>query len=160
MLKKHRAIAVGLATAIALNGCAFLNTDKIDTSISQRCAPDTYGWTRRECRQQEPSNNTLLAGRQVITVTTIPDGATCVSEQQTVTTPGHFQLARNTSHTIECRKDSYQTATVFVGSRLNGAVWFNLVTFFVVGIAVDYWTGAANILTPAVVSIKLTPTHG
>jgi len=79
----------------------------------------------------------------------------------TIMTPGIVMLKRDNDYSVNCRLSGYKDTTGEINhvfANLDYLVLGNLLlTGFVPGFAVDYITGAANNLEPAVMDIQMTP---
>ena len=104
---------------------------------------------------------TVVCGTsQKVQVTTTPPGAKARVGLDTLTTPGEFVLSRKNDHMIEISKPGYETERVHLHREYNHMVWGNilLLPFYVVGMFIDYNTGAANSLAPDPVNVNLAVT--
>jgi hypothetical protein len=72
---------------------------------------------------------TIFRGtRQRVEVFTDPPGATAVSGDQRITTPGVLRLARKAKSTeVRIEKAGYQTRTATLERRADGLIWLNMV---------------------------------
>ena len=71
-------------------------------------------------------------------------------------TPAVIDLKRKTqSYKIEIEKEGYETHTVFLDRKLNGWVWGNILGGGIIGLVVDYGTGAMYKLSREQISIEL-----
>ena len=70
-------------------------------------------------------------------------------------TPGSINLSRKNEYQIEISLDGYQTQTVALTRGTNGWIWGNLVFGWILGFAVDFLTGSAYKLEPALVQVTL-----
>ena len=90
-------------------------------------------------------------------VLTHSDGETLM----TIMTPGIITLKRDNDYSVNCRLAGYKDTTRQINhifANLDYLVLGNLLlTGFVPGFAVDYITGAANNLEPAVLNMQMTP---
>lgn len=72
--------------------------------------------------------------------------------------PASISLPRKNEYQIDISLDGYETRTVAVTKGINGWIWGNLVIGWIVGFAVDFLTGSAYKLEPALVNV--TPERG
>ena len=70
-------------------------------------------------------------------------------------TPQTVRLPRRNEYQIEFTAAGFQPQTVALTKALNGWVWCNLLFVNVVGFAVDFLSGAAYKLEPALVTVSL-----
>jgi len=99
---------------------------------------------------------------QKIPVQTEPPGATVKADGATLQTPCSVELARKKIPTLLISKDGYRTEKVILTRRYSAWWWGNLplglILFSPIGLAVDeVGTGAAFVLEPEQVSVKLEP---
>jgi len=88
---------------------------------------------------------------QKLTINTSPQGATCVLKRDGATiarvapTPGTVEISKS-QHDIEvdCNKPGYPRAVGRLNSELEAMTFGNLLIGGLVGVAVDYGTGAMN----------------
>ena len=69
--------------------------------------------------------------------------------------PATISLPRKNEYQIDISLDGYETRTVAVTKGINGWIWGNLVIGWIVGFAVDFLTGSAYKLEPALVNVTL-----
>lgn len=69
--------------------------------------------------------------------------------------PATLNLPRKNEYQIAISLDGYQTRTLAVTRGTNGWIWGNLVFGWLVGFAVDFLTGSAYKLEPALVNVTL-----
>ncbi len=101
---------------------------------------------------------TITVGRhQEVQVTTAPSGAKASTEGQSITTPGTFNLLRNTNHVIVIEKEGYLNETVTLTSGVGPAVAGNLLFGRLIGTGIDAATGAMYKLSPEAVNVELKP---
>ncbi len=101
---------------------------------------------------------TILVGRhQEIQVASLPPGAKASTEGQDITTPGTFNLLRNTNHVIVIEKEGYLPETVTLTSGVGAAVAGNLLFGRLIGTGIDAATGAMYRLSPEAVNVELKP---
>jgi len=104
----------------------------------------------------------ISGGSAQISVTSEPDGATVYVEPGDFedTTPAILTLRRKDGpYRLTIRKPGYRPYEVVIKATTNGWVLGNIVVGGIVGIIVDYWTGAATELSPKEVHAALTR-HG
>lgn len=71
------------------------------------------------------------------------------------TTPQTVRLPRKNEYQVDFSMDGYKTQSVSLIKSTNGWVWGNLVIGGIVGFVIDFATGAAYKLEPAIVKISL-----
>jgi hypothetical protein len=69
--------------------------------------------------------------------------------------PASVRLPRKNEYQIHITLDGYETQTVALSRGTNGWIWGNLVVGWIVGFIVDFATGAAYKLEPAIVNVTL-----
>ena len=69
--------------------------------------------------------------------------------------PNTVKLGRRNEYQVEIDAPGYKTQNVVLTKSLNGWVWGNLLIGWLVGFVVDFASGAAYKLEPAVVSVNL-----
>jgi hypothetical protein len=105
----------------------------------------------------------VSGGSQKVRLTSNPSGAmvTVDGSTQRATTPGEIVLPRNTSgYVLHFRKEGYEDSKQRLQSTMNGWVWGNLVFGGLIGLIVDFSSGAANSLTPGAVHVEMKPGGG
>lgn len=70
-------------------------------------------------------------------------------------TPGVLTLPRKNEYQIEISLEGYQTQTAALTKGINGWIWGNLIVGWIVGFGVDFLTGSAYKLEPALVQVTL-----
>jgi hypothetical protein len=70
-------------------------------------------------------------------------------------TPSSVRLPRKNEYNIEITLDGYQPQTVVLTRGTNGWIWGNLLVGWIVGFIVDFATGSAYKLEPALVTVNL-----
>ncbi len=70
-------------------------------------------------------------------------------------TPATVRLPRKNEYNIEISLDGYQPQTMALAKSTNGWIWGNLFVGWLVGFVVDFATGSAYKLEPALVSVSL-----
>lgn len=86
-----------------------------------------------------------------------PTGATVKVDGATYTTPADVTLSRRTNHDVEFSMPNYVLAKRQVLRDTNGWVFGNILIGSIIGLAVDYSTGASNNLEPDVMLVELVP---
>ena len=71
------------------------------------------------------------------------------------TTPSTVRLPRKNEYQIEIALDGYRPQTLALTKALNGWVWGNILFGWIVGFIVDFASGSANKLEPAIVQVNL-----
>ena len=95
---------------------------------------------------------------QQITVSSTPAGAEIVVNGfQRLKTPAVIELSRKESHQLQISLEGYHREDVEIVKVSNGMVAGNILAGGLVGLAVDYSSGAAYRLVPEVVQITLRP---
>ena len=95
---------------------------------------------------------TMFDGKtQAITVNTSPPQANCVFKRdgqdvgQIENTPGSAVIEKNRDDvTVVCNKQGYGEATYLDKSGVAGWTWANIIFGGLIGLAIDYGTGAIN----------------
>ena len=107
---------------------------------------------------------TVLRGTsQKFEIASVPPGADVeLSTGVKCTTPCHLKLKRKTPFTATIKKDGFQTATVEVESKFNGAAAGagNILLGGVIGAVVDSGNGSMRSLRPNPVNVTLVPVGG
>jgi len=70
-------------------------------------------------------------------------------------TPQTIRLPRKNEYQIEFTAPGFQPQSIALSKGTNGWIWGNLVVGWIVGFAVDFATGSAHKLEPALVEINL-----
>ncbi|MDP2906008.1 MAG: TonB family protein [Candidatus Omnitrophota bacterium] len=98
----------------------------------------------------------IHGGRQKIPVKSYPSGATVSVNMIKVETPGVINLSRSEPMVIlRFEKDGYEPVEVTLIRTTDGWIWGNLFIGGLIGIAIDYSTGAAYQLSPNAVNVTL-----
>lgn len=106
---------------------------------------------------------TLLGGgsSQAVTVEATPSEARYAIqsssgiEMSAGDIPASVSLPRKNEYQVDISLDGYETRTVAITRGTNGWIWGNLVFGWIVGFIVDFATGSAYKLEPAVVNVTL-----
>lgn len=106
---------------------------------------------------------TLVGGgsSQAVQLTSAPTGARFVVKSSSGlqmasgAAPQSVRLPRKNEYQIEFTVPGYQTQSVSLSRGTNGWIWGNLVFGWVVGFIVDFATGSAYKLEPAIVEVTL-----
>jgi hypothetical protein len=77
-----------------------------------------------------------------------------------LTTPGKLVLRRKEPETVVISKDGYESQQVHLAAELNPWVWGNIVFGGIIGVFVDWGTGACDSLRPAVINVTLNSVPG
>lgn len=98
----------------------------------------------------------IHGGRQNIPVKSYPSGASVSVNRIKVVTPGVINLSRAEPAVIlKFEKEGYQPVEVTLIRTTDGWIWGNLFIGGLIGIAIDYGTGAAYQLSPNEVNVTL-----
>jgi hypothetical protein len=100
----------------------------------------------------------VSGGTQKIRVSSSPTGASVTAEPggYRITAPGEMALKRNaTGYKLKFEKEGHQPVEVELTVGLNGWVWGNIVIGGVIGILIDFSSGAYYELQPGVVDAHL-----
>ena len=98
----------------------------------------------------------IHGSKQDIDISSAPAGATVkVDGQNRGITPVLLQLEREKDHIIVIEKEGHQPQTTEVNKSVSGWVWGNLVFGGIIGLVVDYCTGAIWTLDPEKVNSAL-----
>lgn len=65
------------------------------------------------------------------------------------------RLPRKNEYQVEIKAPGYQTKSVAISKGLNGWVWGNLIVGWIVGFGIDFISGAAYKLEPALISVSM-----
>src|SRR5262245_19655719 len=88
---------------------------------------------------------TIMSGTtERIRLESDPPGATVRVDRNSYTTPVDVKLARSRNHDVEFQSDGYVSAKRQVTRDSNDWVWGNILIGGLIGLLVDYSTGAAN----------------
>jgi hypothetical protein len=99
---------------------------------------------------------TIISGTtQRIGFESTPPGAQLHIDGGSYTTPAQVKLSRAKNYEVDFEKDEYLPATRQVTRGTNGWVFGNILIGGIIGLLVDYSTGAANKLEPDVVRVEL-----
>jgi hypothetical protein len=71
------------------------------------------------------------------------------------TTPATVSLPRKHEYQIELSLEGYRPQTVILTKSINGWTWVNLLGPWIIGFGIDFISGAAYKLEPALVSVTL-----
>lgn len=106
---------------------------------------------------------TMISGRtQTIQLRSDPPEVRVTAQPggHQVTTPASLTLSRlDSGYRLRFEKPGYEPFDVRLKSSTNGWVWANILLGGLIGLAVDYSTGAAYTMSPAEVEAHLTPTR-
>jgi hypothetical protein len=69
--------------------------------------------------------------------------------------PASVRLPRKNEYQINISLDGFETRTLALTRGTNGWIWGNLLFGWIVGFAVDFLTGSAYKLEPAIVNVTL-----
>ena len=101
---------------------------------------------------------TMLHGStQAVHFDSIPAPATVRVDAHTITTPGEMSLSRGKSYEVIFEKPGYLRAETQIRQMENDAIWWNVLFGGLVGMIVDYSSGAAYDLVPSAIEVTLTP---
>jgi hypothetical protein len=102
---------------------------------------------------------TIVSGRtEMIRFESMPTGATAyIDNTKTYTTPAAVELSRQTNHRVEFSKPGYVPVNRQVLRASNPWLWGNLLIGGIIGLIIDYNTGASNDLEPDLVLVELVP---
>jgi hypothetical protein len=101
------------------------------------------------------------SGAKLISIESRPPGASVLvlPDEILVETPAQVRVSRRQSRTLRVEMEGYCRETIYI-DRVNAtASRVSLVLFVGVGLAVDYWTGAAYTLRPDHLEVILWPEH-
>ncbi len=102
----------------------------------------------------------VSGGTQKIRLGSTPPGVTVTAEPggYRATTPGEMALKRTASgYRLKFEKDGYQPVELNLTADMNGWVWGNIAIGGLIGIIVDFSTGAAYQLGPEALDPTLSP---
>ncbi len=97
----------------------------------------------------------IHGGTQEIRVTSQPSGAVVRIPGLATTTPGVLKLQRRKLYTLVFEKEGYKPVEVQLKKTVDGWLFGNIIFGGLVGLAIDFGTGAAYKLTPAEVNVVL-----
>lgn len=101
---------------------------------------------------------TLVDGpNEAIPVTTNPPGATVTEETTSQMTPATLTLERDRDYLLTITKEGYETKTIKIEHVINGMAAGNLLSFGLLGVAIDTATGAVWRLKPDNIIVTLQP---
>lgn len=93
---------------------------------------------------------TVVNGKkEMFEVKTLPEGATVKINGQSCESPCSFELNRGTNYVVKIQKEGYQEKKIKIdGKSMDGWLWGNILLGGVIGLAVDYGSGAAYDFEP------------
>lgn len=97
-------------------------------------------------------------GPQKISLNSTPSGAvvTIKGNELSAVTPGTIKLSRKTPlYVLRFEKEGYEPVEVTLVQTQNGWIWGNILVGGIIGLAIDFGTGAAYKLTPQEVNVAL-----
>ncbi len=100
----------------------------------------------------------MSGGTQKIKISSTPPGATVTADPggYRVTTPAEMALPRKDGpYRLKFEKEGYAPVEVDLTPGTNGWVWANILIGGLIGLAIDYSTGAAYTLSPETVHANL-----
>jgi hypothetical protein len=111
---------------------------------------------------------TIVSGStQSVKFRSNPPGAHVVMEppyldakkkEETFTTPNEKALSRKSAYKVVFEKPGYKSVTRYIqNGEMNGWVWGNILFGGLIGILVDWSTGAMNSLDPVELTVNLEP---
>ncbi len=107
--------------------------------------------------------STMKGTTQQLTVNTAPQGGTCVLSRggkqiaQVATTPGTVNISKsNQDIDVTCNKAGFPKAVARLNSELEPMTFGNILIGGLIGVAVDYSTGAINKYQPTI-TVPLDP---
>lgn len=105
---------------------------------------------------------TIVQGttQEVSFVTTPPGATVTLNDGRVLTTPGKFELKRNTDYIATVSMPGYNQQVIPISSVLSGWLAGNFLFGGLIGGAVDLASGAAYSLTPEKVVVTLQPGMG
>jgi len=127
-MKLNRVLCLLLVVVLTSSGCAAILGGGSNQPVSIEATPSSARYVIRSSAGIQMSSGNL---------------------------PTSVILPRKNEYQIDISLDGYETQTVALSRGTNGWIWGNLVIGWIVGFAVDFLTGAAYKLEPAVVSVTL-----
>ena len=102
---------------------------------------------------------TIMNGRkEMVPIKTNPEGATAEINGHKCTTPCSIELTRGHNYVLRITKKGYKSKKVdLFGKSADGWLWGNLLLGGIIGLGVDYGTGAAYDFEPEFVFKDLEP---
>ncbi len=98
----------------------------------------------------------IHGGRQDIPVTSSPSGSIVRVNRIVVSTPGVINLSRKEPmYILRFEKEGYEPVEVKLIRTTDGWIWGNILIGGLIGLAIDYSSGAAYQLTPKEVNVTL-----
>ena len=98
----------------------------------------------------------IKGSTQEVNVNSNPEGVNIFVQGDHVgTTPAAIKLKRKDENTLRFEKEGYEPIEVTLKRNMNGWLWGNLLFGGLIGIAIDFGTGAAYRLEPKEVNIVL-----
>ena len=94
-------------------------------------------------------------GTQDIRVSSQPSGAVVRVQGMATTTPGVLKLERKGMYTLVFEKEGFNSIEVRLNKTVDGWLFGNILIGGIIGIVIDFVSGAAYKLTPAEVSTVL-----
>lgn len=98
----------------------------------------------------------IVQGRtQKVGISSNPSGAEAEIDGMKIITPKILNLERNKNYKIDITKEGYYRAGAIITGHLSGWLWGNVLLGGLIGMAIDFATGAAYKLEPKNVQIEL-----
>lgn len=94
-------------------------------------------------------------GTQDIRVSSQPSGAVVRVQGMATTTPGVLKLERKGTHTLVFEKEGHKSVEVQLNKTVDGWLFGNILIGGIIGLVIDFVSGAAYKLTPADVNVVL-----
>ena len=103
----------------------------------------------------------VAGGSNHVMVASNPAGATVlVDDREVGRTPTRVELERSSKGEIRIELPGFQPFRVSVRKRINGWLWANFALGGLIGIAIDFATGAALRFDESAIAVGLTPRDG
>lgn len=122
------ATVLALALVVVMSGCATLVGGGSSQAVTLEATPSEARYTIRSSSGIQMSSGSV---------------------------PASITLPRKNEYQVDIALDGYETRTIAITKGTNGWIWGNLVFGWIVGFIVDFATGSAYKLEPAVVNVTL-----
>lgn len=101
---------------------------------------------------------TIIQGRnQDVLITSNPSGAEAGIDGIKVVTPATVSLNRKKSYAIKIQKEGYKSKSSVISKGYSGWLWGNAIFGGLIGLTIDFITGARYKLIPESVDVILQP---
>ena len=90
-----------------------------------------------------------------VSVKTEPPGALATIDGKSISTPGQLLSKSNKPGTVVITKEGYKSLNVYLEQQMSGWVWGNCLIGGLIGVGIDYASGAAYKLSPKDINVTL-----